>query len=83
VGEIGTAAGVPTVTAGRDIPWLQDTAEENVWVSWAVTYRDVVVLDGCNHVYAVYNLTAHDLSVPANYDELMALLLAASAAQAK
>lgn len=40
-----------------------------------MTYRDVVVLDSGNRVAAVYNLTEHDLSVPANYDSLKALLV--------
>ena len=64
---------------GRDIPWLQDTTAVDVWHSWDVTYRDVVILNGENEPVAVYNLTEHDLRDSANYDALKALLLATAA----
>ena len=60
---------------GRDIPWLQESQTTNAQTSWEAEYRDVVVLDADNIPVAVYNLTAHNLSDPANYDELKALLL--------
>ena len=59
---------------GRDIPWLQDTADQNAWGSWNVTWRDVLILDEDNVPVAVYNLTDHDLAVPANYEELKSML---------
>lgn len=59
------------------LPWLQDAAGQDVWALWAVTYRDCVILDAQNRVYAVYNLTSHDLALPANAAELKALLVAA------
>ncbi|MCA9716894.1 MAG: hypothetical protein H6713_01435 [Myxococcales bacterium] len=59
------------------LPLLADVAEVDVWGLWAVTYRDVVILDASNHAYATYNLTEHDLQDPASYDELRSLLLAA------
>jgi hypothetical protein len=59
---------------GRDIPWLQEDQTSNVQGQWGALYRDVVILDADNVPVAVYNLTAHDLAVPANYDELKALL---------
>ena len=64
---------------GRTLPWLQDTAAQNVWGSWAVTWRDVFILDAENRVIDVYNLTDHSLEVGANRDELRAKLLAAAA----
>jgi len=60
---------------GRDLPWLQESQTTGAQDSWEAEYRDVVVLDADNVPVAVYNLTAHDLAVPANYDELKALLL--------
>jgi hypothetical protein len=67
-------SGIPDMSAGRDLPLLQDTAQANVWGLWSVTYRDVVVLDAENRVVTVYNLTEHDLGQPANYDSLRAIL---------
>jgi hypothetical protein len=78
VNEAGLESGNPTITNGRTIPWLQDTVADNVWVSWNVTYRDLVILDEKNEKIDVYNLTTHDLSVPANYAELKQKLLDAA-----
>ena len=78
INGIGLEASNPAITAGRTLPWLQDVIGEDVWQSWAVAYRDVVVLDAENRKVGVYNLTVHDLGVPANYAELKALLVAAS-----
>jgi hypothetical protein len=75
INEAGQESGNSLIVSGRTIPWLQDTDSEHVWSDWKVTYRDVVVLDPENRVAAVYNLTEHDLSVPANYDSLKALLV--------
>ncbi len=60
------------------MPWLQDTPQANVWRTWKVTNRDVVMLDGENRVFRVYNLTDHDLSAAGNYAELRGILLAAA-----
>ena len=65
------------MTSGRDLPWLQDTEEEAVWDMWDPAYRDVVILDGNNEVYAVFNLTSYPLSSSDNYEALKALLIAA------
>ena len=66
------------MVAGRTLPWLQDEPAVNVWGSWEVNWRDVVVLSPDNRRLAVYNLSVHDLSVPANYDSLKSLLLTAA-----
>ena len=58
----------------QTIPLLQDTTTANVWGLWAVTYRDVVILDAQNRKVGVYNLTEHDLSVEANRNTLKSLL---------
>jgi hypothetical protein len=78
VNAIGLEAGNPSVTAGRDLAWLQDVPEESVWESWDVTYRDVIILDADNVVVGIYNVTQHNLSDPANYAELRAAFEAAA-----
>ena len=70
VNGIGLEAANPTICAGRDIPWLQDVAAEDVWTSWSVTYRDVVILDIDNRVIGVFNVTAKDLDDPTHYAAL-------------
>jgi hypothetical protein len=77
----GLESGNAGITAERTIPWLQDTESQNVWTAWAVTYRDVVVLDGQNFPVAVYNLTEHDLANSTNYDNLKQLLVDTANAQ--
>jgi hypothetical protein len=76
--QIGADGGVPGMTVGRDLPLTQDTVAENVWVDWAVDYRDVIVLDVDNIPVAVYNLTTNDLADPANYAELKQILKTAA-----
>jgi hypothetical protein len=77
--RIGSESGNSAITAGRIAPWLQDTASEQVWeVKWRATIEDVIILDEENHRYATFNLGAYDLSTPANYQALKALLQAAA-----
>lgn len=54
-----------------------------IWEPWAVTYRDVIVLDGQNRAFGVYNLTANDLALDANYAAMKALILEAWEAETK
>lgn len=61
---------------GTVLPWLQDTQSEDVWTTWAVDYRDVVILDDTGRLEAFYNLTEHDLAEGEHYDALKALLVA-------
>lgn len=77
VNGFGYESGNGTATAGRTLPWLQDTGTANVWTLWNVTYRDVVILDAENKVAGVYNLTSQDLANPDNYAALKAMILAA------
>jgi hypothetical protein len=74
VNAIGHEAGNAGISAGRTIPWLQDTDTERAWESWRVTWRDVVILDEHNRFVGVFNLTTHDLADPQNYDALKNLL---------
>lgn len=63
------------MTAGRDLPWLQDDAQVDAWGAWEVEYRDLVVLDRENRPVGVFNLTEHNLQVPAEYAALRDMLL--------
>ena len=78
VNGIGEESGNAAVCVGRSIPWLQDEAAVDVYTSWAVTYRDVIILDAENKVAGIYNLTSNDLGVSANYDALKAMLIHAA-----
>ncbi|MFH1810407.1 MAG: hypothetical protein ABIJ09_16820 [Pseudomonadota bacterium] len=60
---------------GRHLPWLQDIRDKQVWGSWNVTYRDVVVLDVDNRRVFTYNLTSNNLADDAVYQELKDLLI--------
>lgn len=66
------------ITKERDLPWLQDTDEVDLWTRWGIQYRDVVILDGDNTPVVIMNLTTKSLSVPENYAELRELLLGAT-----
>jgi len=78
VNETGAESGNSTIVQGREIPWLQETSDQDVWSAWKVTYRDVVILDTTNTVIDVFNLTVHDLSKPEEYAALKAMLVAAA-----
>lgn len=78
VNDIGFESGNATITAGRQLPWLQATASVDVWKEWKPTYRDVVLLDGANKVVGIYNLSSNDLGVAKNYADLRALFVAAA-----
>ena len=75
---VGFESSISGAVSGRSLPYLQDTAAENVWADWGATWRDVRILDVNNAHVATYNLTSHDLANPANYAELKALLKSAA-----
>jgi hypothetical protein len=75
----GHEHGLPDISALGDMPMLQDTEEEEVWLSWEVVWRDVYILDDENHLVDVYNLTTHSLAFEENYEELKAMFIAAAA----
>ncbi len=81
VNAAGLEAGNAAAIVNKDLPWLQDTAAAAVWTSWAVEWRDVVIVDAANRKVGVYNLTVHDLADPNNYLELKGMLQAAAAAR--
>jgi hypothetical protein len=74
VNAAGSEVGNEAVCQGRDLPWLQDTAAQNVWRKWNVTYRDVIILDANNVPVARFNLTDKNLAYSWNYDALMSVL---------
>ena len=83
VNPVGYEGGNGGFTLGWDIPWLQDVdADHNgssdVWTSWDVTFRDVVILDGENTKLGAFNLTVHDLQVAKNYNTLRQMLVDAA-----
>lgn len=78
INAAGEESGNDGLVAGRVIPWLQDTEQEDVWHSWQVTWRDVIILDRHNEVFAIYNLTTYNLAIPAHRDTLRAWLLRAA-----
>jgi len=63
------------ICEGRDLPWLQDTQEDDWWGNWGITYRDVVILNRDGKEEDVFNLTEHDLGKPNEYAAFKALLL--------
>ena len=66
----GHESGNPEACSGRELPWLQETADDDVWGDWRVAFRDVVILDEANVQIDVYNLTSHGLSDAANREAL-------------
>jgi hypothetical protein len=81
VNAIGHESDNADMCEGRDLPWLQDTVELNVWDDvWGVNYRDVYILDAENVLFTVYNVnpSEHNLSDPVHYAGLRAVLLEAA-----
>ena len=72
----GLESSIPLQSSFGDLPILQDTAADNVWGSWAATWRDVMILNSGNLHVDTYNLTSHDLANPDNYAELRSRLKA-------
>ena len=79
VNQIGSDSWNSVACADKDIPWLQDNNDVQARDLWDATYRDVVILGPDNEVVGVYNLSGHDLAIPANYAELKAMLETAAA----
>ena len=74
INEAGFETANDLMTNGRDLPWLQDTAEDDVWNTWVHEYRDVRMLDRQGVEVSVYNLTDNDLADPANFGALKSTL---------
>ena len=74
VNMIGAEAGNPDLVAGRSLPWLQDTFDQDTWSQRGAAHFDVIVLDDRNRLVEAHNLAEHDLTDAANYAELKAML---------
>ena len=79
VNETGYESANEAFCTDRDLPWLQDTPDSDMWGAWGVVYRDIFILDAEGVLLEVYNLSLHDLAV--DYDDLKAILEAHAAAQ--
>lgn len=66
-------------TAEHSIALLQDDEEQDVWGSWEVEWRDLVVLDAENRVVGVMNLTEYDLGEEENVQRVRELVAEAEA----
>lgn len=79
--DVAYSSGNDAITTGRTLPWLQPAAgEDDIWVQWNVTYRDVIVLDPQNNRVFTFNLTVNNLADPADYANLKSQLLDAARA---
>ncbi len=74
INQAGRESHNSVITEGRALPWLQDTAAVDVWLSWAIAYDDVVVVGPDGRVAEVFNLSARSLTEPDNYAALADLL---------
>ena len=79
--QVGHGSANATICDGRDLPWLQESSDDDVWGDWSVTYRDVIILDHENRPVDVFNLTTYDLSEAANREELLRRLRAIAAGE--
>ena len=77
VNKLG-ATGEGNLSADQDLPMVQDNSTDLIWDTWGGDWRDVVILDGNNEIYAIYNLTMYNLSDSANYDALKQLFIDAA-----
>jgi hypothetical protein len=85
VNELGHDSDNSLMTAGRDLPWLQDIDDggdgnSDTWNSWDVTFRDVIITDSNNVQVTAYNLTNNDLANADNFATLKQLLIDAASA---
>ncbi len=75
INDVLYASGNDSITDGRDLPWLMNTEEADVWNVWGVVYRDVLVLDAENVPVGSFNLPSAGPADQANYDALRALFV--------
>ncbi|TNF30992.1 MAG: hypothetical protein EP329_12955 [Deltaproteobacteria bacterium] len=74
VNAAGQESANDLAVADRDLPLLQDTAQDDVWGSWGVAWRDVIVLDRDNVPIYTVNLTTYDLGDASNFAALKQVL---------
>jgi hypothetical protein len=78
VNEIGFDSGNPLISSSGDLPMLQDVEDVNLWESWGVTYRDVVIIGADGKKVGVYNLTQNNLNESEPYEALKTMFLEAA-----
>ncbi len=79
----GEEAGNVSFVEGRDIPFLQDVdsdsdGDSDVWESWDVNQRDLVIVDSRNVRVETINLTTFSLTIPENYELVLQMLIDAA-----
>ncbi len=83
--ERGLDIGNESITANRDLPWLQDVdgdgdGRSDVWLnSWDFEYRDVVIVDRDSTVIESFNLTRNDLAESDNFEILKSKFIESAA----
>ena len=78
VNGVGAESGNAAATAGRTIPWLQDTAGVDAWGLWQVEYRDLIILNADGRLIDVFNLTTYDLTTSFDYNTVKDRLIQAA-----
>ena len=78
INEIGFESGNPLIASAGDMPMLQDVEAVNLWESWCVTYRDVVIVGPDGQKIGAYNLTENNLNNDTPYAELKTMLVEAA-----
>ncbi|MBA62777.1 MAG: hypothetical protein CMJ76_10480 [Planctomycetaceae bacterium] len=79
-------SGNTSITAGVDLPWLQDIDSDgdgnsDVWNDWGAQLRDVMIVDEQNQLVETINLTLNDLAESTNYDSLKAKIIGADSGE--
>ena len=75
VNENGFSSGNSSVAAISSLPLIQDNSTEQIWSTWGVTFRDVIILNEDNQIVTSFNLTQNALSNSTNYANLKSLLV--------
>jgi hypothetical protein len=84
----GRESGNSSITAGNDIPWLQDVdldenGEADAWEDWQAQLRDVIIVNSQNQQVSKINLTSNDLADTAKYSLLRTMITDAIAAESE
>jgi molybdopterin-guanine dinucleotide biosynthesis protein A len=85
INQAGRESGNSSVTAGNNIPWLQDVdldqnGKADAWEDWQAQLRDVIIVNAQNEEVSKINLTPNDLADAANYALLRSMITDAIAA---
>jgi len=88
VNEVGFDSQNDLMSAQGDLPWLQDVDSDrngtsDVWDdSWAVTYRDVQIVDRNGDLADIFNVTSNNLLVIDTFNVLRDKFIAVAATPA-